>query len=198
MDNFNNTGVFIDLTATDDESEEGSVVVVEQGMDVEAEVVADVAAEVAPVIEAPVIAADVAGLIDALIDGDGNDGSIRGTVIGRPVPMAQRRLYKGHYVNPSSPDLRRVANIMRQNAPDEPLRGPLRVELEFRFHPSPNQWDLWHQRAPDIDNLTKFMLDAMNQAGFYVDDRQVANLVVYKLYCHHDEESQTRYIVGRM
>jgi hypothetical protein len=66
MDNFNNTGVFIDLTATDDESEEGSVVVVEQGMDVEAEVVADVAAEVAPVIEAPVIAADVAGLIDAL------------------------------------------------------------------------------------------------------------------------------------
>ena len=39
-------------------------------------------------------------------------------------------------------------------------------------------------QVPDIDNLTKFVLDGLNNL-VYQDDRQVVKLTVYKLLDNH-------------
>jgi crossover junction endodeoxyribonuclease RusA len=39
----------------------------------------------------------------------------------------------------------------------------------------------WHSGRPDLDNLTKFIQDALNKV-FYSDDSLIAQLVCRKLY----------------
>lgn len=39
-----------------------------------------------------------------------------------------------------------------------------------------------HTKRPDLDNLTKGIMDAMQQANYFKDDAQVAHLYVNKYY----------------
>ena len=50
-----------------------------------------------------------------------------------------------------------------------------------------------HTKVPDVDNLSKFILDAMN-AVFYDDDSQVVGLMSHKEYCN-DVKNKTGYTI---
>ena len=140
-----------------------------------------------------------------LMDEGGNihedhDDNIRDTIEERGLPMQQRKYWRGRYVNPSQQDLVRVAGIMREKRGPEArdLLGAVAVEIDYYFKPARNNWDYWHTSRPDLDNMVKFSLDAMQRAGFFADDCQVSRLVVQKTYCEHDEESRVEYRVYRL
>ncbi len=78
-----------------------------------------------------------------------------------------------------------VRNDIRQRSPnvypgdDPPTTLPVLVRLGFWLdHPDPCGATV---RAGDIDKLTRNVLDALTDAGAYVDDNQVAQLSVTKL-----------------
>ena len=50
-----------------------------------------------------------------------------------------------------------------------------------------------HTNMPDVDNLSKFILDAMNEV-FYEDDRQVVELNSHKEYVN-DKKNTTGYTI---
>lgn len=73
----------------------------------------------------------------------------------------------------------------------EPLQGPLSIEISFRM-PIPKsaskklrqdmiQLSVYHVKKPDIDNLTKSVLDALNGAA-WEDDKQICEMVVRRIY----------------
>ncbi len=69
--------------------------------------------------------------------------------------------------------------------PNAPLAGPLAVLIEFRFErPKSRQrkgLDLTFKTCkPDLDNAAKAVLDAVGEAGWWVDDAQVAVLILVK------------------
>lgn len=79
------------------------------------------------------------------------------------------------------------------HAPEKPLDGPLSVTLHFRL-PAPQRvpsWRLaatmaglvWPEKRPDLDNLVKLVLDALNRSGcFWRDDAQVCAVKAHKTY----------------
>ena len=76
-----------------------------------------------------------------------------------------------------------VKLVAAQHAPKELLTNPLDVELEFYLQrpkslPKKIQH---HTKKPDIDNLAKSVMDAL-EGIIYVNDAQVIALRVYKLY----------------
>ena len=78
--------------------------------------------------------------------------------------------------------------------PAQPLRGPLSVQAVYAM-PRPKshfrqgrfrhllrpQAPAMHQSVPDVDNLLKFSLDAMN-TYFYGDDKQIVSVLARKTY----------------
>jgi Holliday junction resolvase RusA-like endonuclease len=74
---------------------------------------------------------------------------------------------------------------------EDPMVKPVRVSIEARFVPA-TSWPKWKQAAacqglichtskPDVDNLAKAALDAINGVVF-VDDQQVFEVTVRKTY----------------
>ena len=117
---------------------------------------------------------------------------IQYVVFGKPTPLERARIARnGHMYNPSKPaqDLfkARIAGFVHEHF----FEGPLKVRLVFHFKRPLYHYgtgrnsrklkdgaDHWHTKAGDIDNLAKFVLDAMNNQ----DDRQVAKLSAAKFY----------------
>ena len=76
-----------------------------------------------------------------------------------------------------------VKLVAAQYAPEELLTGPLDVGLEFNLQrpkslPKKIQH---HTKKPDIDNLAKSVLDALEEI-IYVNDAQIISLQVTKDY----------------
>ena len=70
--------------------------------------------------------------------------------------------------------------------PDEPLSGPIRMTVVWGFpesgkHPNGS----WHIQKPDLDNLQKTLQDVMTELGFWIDDKQIAQLQVMKIWTWH-------------
>ena len=80
--------------------------------------------------------------------------------------------------------------------PAAPLEGPLAVELLFVFVPAKDKrkrahaGELAHVIRPDVDNLSKLALDAMNGV-FWVDDTQIVSLTARKTYGKRDRTEVT-------
>ncbi len=77
------------------------------------------------------------------------------------------------------------------NAPETPLVGAIGVRLAF-FLQRPGRLNrrtspegpVRHTVKPDLDNLIKSALDALQMSGrFFEDDKQIAELVSSKHYC---------------
>jgi len=81
-----------------------------------------------------------------------------------------------------------VAHTIRER-PVKPLEGPVRLSIGF-FKVKPKSYSkkiIFWTKQPDIDNLVKLVLDAMNKV-FFVDDAQVVELNCFKRY---DDVSRT-------
>lgn len=88
---------------------------------------------------------------------------------GEPKPKARPRVYQGHAMTPDATKNAegRVYAEFRRKYPDMP---PLEDELIVKA-------DFWTSRRgrPDVDNLLKLVLDALNGCA-WVDDDQIVDL----------------------
>lgn len=99
-----------------------------------------------------------------------------------------------HNYDPSSKDKESLRRLLRAEAPDKPLEGPLRVDL-FLFYSRPNKhygtgrnkykikdWaPLWKFTKPDRDNADKIVLDAL-EGDFWRNDALVCAGEITKQY----------------
>lgn len=115
------------------------------------------------------------------------------------IPTAKGRprfgIVKGHAraFTPAATQLAETtfSSLAAQYAPSLPLEGPLEVTLAFDL-PIPGSWPTWkrqtgrawhHDHKPDLDNLAKLVLDALQRSGaWWRDDAQVARMIASKAY----------------
>lgn len=76
---------------------------------------------------------------------------------------------------------------LKRYAPQEPLTGPLCVDLVFTFgwlcsdtNRTKSKGWRWKKTSPDCDNQAKIILDVMTRLGFWLDDNQIAGLNITK------------------
>ena len=129
---------------------------------------------------------------------------LRFTVLGNPKPQSRPRFFRrGNFVrvyDKDKPDKDNFAEVAMYNAPKEPLTEPLVVNIIFYLKRPKNHYRTgkfagvlkdtalnYHTRRPDIDNLSKFVLDSLNKV-YWVDDSQIFQLNLTKKY---DEEPRT-------
>jgi len=88
-----------------------------------------------------------------------------------------------------------LTRALKLKAPPEPLRGPLRRDCVF-YLPIPQSWPKWKQaaamsgswlpegggRQADTGNLTKLLDDALEGAGWLLNDGQIVGGETLKLY----------------
>lgn len=113
-------------------------------------------------------------------------------VPGVPVAKARARVTKtGHTYTPTktAKHEKLIADIARTLT--EPIEGPLGLRVTF-FMPIPESWsktkkeaatrgDLLPTTRPDLDNLGKTVMDALNWVA-YKDDSQIVRLEMSKFY----------------
>ncbi len=91
------------------------------------------------------------------------------TVPGRPVPKGRPRFKNGHAYTPKKTreyeDLVAYHSLHKQGSFPE---GPVRVTLSFHT-----------KSKADLDNLIKSVLDGVQLAGVFKDDRQVRAINAY-------------------
>jgi Holliday junction resolvase RusA-like endonuclease len=95
--------------------------------------------------------------------------------------------------------------ILRSQWGAAALEGPVAVELVF-VHSRPQRLcrkkdahgRLWRDRRPDIDNLCKSALDAIQAAGIVADDGQVAVLEGRDMYGAKGESGKVEISVWRL
>tara|TARA_B100001094_G_C18014043_1_gene711603 strand:+ start:126 stop:626 length:501 start_codon:yes stop_codon:yes gene_type:complete len=126
------------------------------------------------------------------------------TAYFKPTSLKRPRLVKSSIVyDPSKKDKQNWVKTVQQYIPQQPFSCPLIIELEFYFKRPKNHYrtgkycDLLKSKAPmihcfmpDIDNLAKFILDAMNEK-FFLDDRQVVKLIATKHYINDLTKQKT-------
>ena len=120
-------------------------------------------------------------------------------VYGKPLPLKRPRFSRRRVFDPSAGDKRAWLHLARPFLPAQPLRGPLSVQAVYAM-PRPKshfrqgrfrhllrpQAPAMHQSVPDVDNLLKFSLDAMN-TYFYGDDKQIVSVLARKTYAEAPE-----------
>ena len=92
---------------------------------------------------------------------------------GDPVAKGRPRVYGGHAITPRKTQRaeERIFAEFRRKYPDEaPFDGPVSVYVKF--------W-LSKRGKPDIDNLIKTVLDALNGVA-YADDSQIVSVFAEK------------------
>ena len=108
-------------------------------------------------------------------------------VAGKPEPK-KRAAYgrSGHHYNPSKVAEQQFASAVARlcvdklgSVPKFPAGSLLKVNVEFIFPRKQNQADAQIVQMADVDNLCKFILDALN-GTLYDDDRQVVELSAKK------------------
>jgi len=133
------------------------------------------------------------------------------TVKGKPLPLRRHRLHKSGMYNPSSKDQESFRQALLKRFPS--INGESLVpffesseslSMIIIFHmPRPLTHFIGKRRGPgrirpnhdmnprhvDVDNLGKFVLDALNQVAFY-DDRQIVSLRLVKLF-YTDERNKS-------
>jgi len=128
-------------------------------------------------------------------------GTLRFRVDGPPVPLQRPRFANGRVYNPSAADMRAFLSASRAHAPPTLADGgPVEVTLEFVFaRPASHTTSRGalrasapplHTNKPDVDNLIKLVLDALN-GTFYADDRQVVAVQASKRFAAPGELAGT-------
>lgn len=105
----------------------------------------------------------------------------------KPIPKARPRFTRnGHTYTPAT--TLKFESHIRQFAKartTRPLEGALEVDLKFNFLKAKTSKLTAHTKRPDLDNLIKGVLDALNGVGF-VDDAQIVKLTAEKNFSDRD------------
>ena len=117
-----------------------------------------------------------------------------------PTSLKRHRHTKfgNHTYDPSSNEKKDFVSKIKQFLPEEPIKGPIKVELKFyekrpKSHYRTGKFSgILKENAPkynvskrDIDNFVKFVFDSLNKL-MYVDDSQVFELNCGKYYSEDD------------
>lgn len=132
------------------------------------------------------------------------------TVHGDPKPLQRHRLSRGFVYNPSAPAQEMFKDVVRDilDIPEDatqtffPENCLLTATLKFRLKRPQKHFigtkqskkgrrlrenaPIFVDKTPDIDNLTKFVLDSLNNL-VYDDDRQIISLHTIKSYDNEGE-----------
>ena len=125
------------------------------------------------------------------------------TVEGIPKALKRARINnKGTFYDPSKKDKQDFNLQCSKYAPGTPLKGNIRVWLKFSFKRPKSHFvsnnpknklkktaPIDHTSKPDLDNLIKFVLDALN-GSFYIDDSQIHRIQASK--CYHQSGNNTQ------
>ena len=112
-----------------------------------------------------------------------------------PTPQGRPRVTRFVTYDPMAPQKKQFLKSILNQLPSEPLKTPLVVKINFYFKRPKSHYNskgklkrfapLRHTSRPDIDNLLKFVLDALNK-HLYVDDSQIISLIGRKLYAEKE------------
>ena len=117
---------------------------------------------------------------------------------GVPIPQHRARACRrGNFINVYDPQKKEKENLrwkIKFEYRDKPLVMPLKIELLFAM-PIPKgtskirrnamlTGDMPPAKAPDVDNLEKFLLDCLTGL-LYEDDRQIVELNARKIYSEY-------------
>ena len=123
---------------------------------------------------------------------------IKISVLGEPKAQPrhrhfQRGKFKGTY-DPGKKDKQSFLYLVLEYAPDKPFDEPLCVDIDFYFSRPKSHYgtgrnanklkpssSINHITKPDIDNLRKFVMDAMNKV-FWRDDSIICEGHTRKIY----------------
>ena len=79
-----------------------------------------------------------------------------------------------------------VVRIAQRYASSGPMDGPVSLALSFFLvrarKPKHPEWPI---TKPDLDKITRSILDSLKQAGIYHDDAQVCAMHCLKFFAHH-------------
>jgi len=120
------------------------------------------------------------------------------SILGEPKAQKRHRHVKmGNFVrqyDPSASDKGDFLSVIQKNAPSEPFQTPLYVNIAFYFsrpkshfktgknsHVLKENAPYWHTSKPDVDNLAKFVMDAMNKI-YWKDDSFISSCHITKQY----------------
>lgn len=114
-------------------------------------------------------------------------------VPGAPVPQGRARSFRlgdgiGHYDDPKSKAWKKVVAQVASLQKGRFHVGPVSIMLSFYLAAPKSLKDYaQHTKKPDVDNLSKAILDALNGIC-YDDDSQVVELAVTKEYAFNNAE----------
>ena len=126
--------------------------------------------------------------------------SVAGTPVGKARPRVTRsgRVYTPESTAQAEQAIRQAAQQAMQGWPTngKPMEGPLAVTIYFVM-PIPASWSkklredassgfIAHISRPDLDNLIKAVLDALNGIA-YNDDSQICSVSASKFYAQEDK-----------
>ena len=119
------------------------------------------------------------------------DALISFHVHGLPIAQGSTRAWVVHgkpIITSSAKGLstwrRLVADVAQNYAPEEPWEGPVGIELHFGLpkpKSAPKRKRVWPDKRPDLDKLTRAVLDALTYVVF-ADDSQVVDIRASKDY----------------
>lgn len=133
---------------------------------------------------------------------DHNEKEIWLVIKGKPISKSRPRFTRtGHVYTPQA--TRQAEQLIenewiRQTNDRAPHTGPIMIHLQFVFTP-PASWPKWkreqaaggrilHTTKPDVDNLAKLVLDALNGHA-WIDDSQISCTIATK---HYGVEARTQ------
>ncbi len=117
---------------------------------------------------------------------------VKFSVIGQPVPKSRPRVVtKGKRTFAYTPKrVKEWENHIKEEAKkhfERPFDWPVVVSIVFLMpRPKSRRLDYWVSTTPDLDNLEKSVLDAMNEVA-YTDDRLVVAKSSVKRYVQGEE-----------
>lgn len=110
-----------------------------------------------------------------------------------PKSKGRPRFSRGHAYTPSETrKYEEAVRLIAENAIKAPLERPLKLAMHF-YMEVPKSWSKRKRESalngeirpaskPDIDNLCKAIMDALNGGIGYNDDKQIVELHAYEWY----------------
>lgn len=134
-------------------------------------------------------------------------------VLGEPNAQERHRSVKlkgTDFITQYDPSVKKkksFSSILQEGAPTVPLEGAIMLELNFYMSRPKSHYGTgknlttlkasapdWHVGRPDIDNLQKFVQDALNKV-YWRDDSIICQVTTRKLY---SERPRTEIIITKL